>query len=82
VEENNDWVIEERWPLAVMVTFEFNEILITCIGCMKFFWMMRLDEIVGVASGKECGDEALIDMAYGSKIIYVEIRFASDRTAY
>ena len=44
--------------------------------------MMRLDEIVGVASGKECGDEALIDMAYGSKIIYVEIRFASDRTAY
>ena len=64
---------------TVVITLELNDILISCVGLVELFCMVRLDEVVRVAGGEECWDETLLYVTYWCQLHNVEIRLASDR---
>jgi len=78
VQENTGRVVEEHRSSAVVITFKFDEVLVSLVSIVKFLTMMRLNKVITCCSGKQSWDESILHVLYGAQIIDVEVGFALD----
>lgn len=77
-EENDGGVIEEVGTGRVVITFEPDQILVTCVRFMQLLAMVWLDEVVLLACCEEGWNEALLDVSNRRQFIQIEASLLLD----
>lgn len=64
MEKDRDWVHHEVGPRRVVVTLDFDEVLVARVEAVQFLAVVGTHEVVTLGYDEEGGEEALGDEGY------------------
>ena len=77
-EENDGGVVEEVGAGRVVITLEPDQIFVTRVRLMQLLTMVRLDEVILLASREKGRNEALFDVSDRRQFIQIKTSFLFD----